>query len=254
MKVKKLRQQSSSLLTGRVFRMVEIRSFASSSAGNAYLVTDGRSPLLLDCGLTIRELKVATGHRLSTLAGCLVSHEHGDHAKAAADLMRAGVDCYMSRGTADALGLSGHRLHIIHALKQLRIGNWTVLPFDTVHDAAEPLGFLLATGREKVLYLTDSAYCKYRFPGLMHILIECNHSMDILRARVESGALHPAMKRRIMQNHMSLDTVKGFLRANDLSRVREIHLLHLSDGNSDAAQFEREIRSLTGKPVYVAEK
>ncbi len=241
-------------MTGPVFRMVEIRSFASSSAGNAYLVTDGRSPLLLDCGLTIRELKVATGHRLSTLAGCLVSHEHGDHSKAAADLMRAGVDVCMSRGTADALGLAGHRLHVVRALEQLYVGNWTVLPFDTVHDAAEPLGFLLATGREKVLYLTDSAYCRYRFHGLTHVLVECNHSLDILNANVESGAVPAAMKRRIMSSHMSLDTVKGFLRANDLSRVREIHLLHLSDGNSDAAQFEREIRALTGKPVYVAEK
>ncbi len=234
--------------------MIEIRSFASSSAGNAYHITDGRSPLLLDCGLTIRELKVATGHRLSTLAGCLVSHEHGDHSKAAADLMRAGVDVYMSAGAAEALKLTGHRLRMVRALEQVQIGSWAVLPFDTVHDAKEPLGFLLASGAEKVLYLTDTAYCRYRFRGLTRILIECNHSLDILNANVESGALPAVMKRRVMRSHMSLDTVKGFLRANDLSRVREIHLIHLSDGNSDAERFKREIQSLTGKPVYVAEK
>ncbi len=234
--------------------MIEIRSFASSSAGNAYHIDDGRSPLLLDCGLTIRELKVATGHKLSTLAGCLVTHEHMDHAKAAADLMRAGIDCYMSAGTAEALNLTGHRLRIVRALEQVQIGSWKVLPFDTVHDAAEPLSFLLASGAEKVLYLTDSAYCKYRFRGLTRILIECNHSLDILNANVERGSVPAAMKRRVMKSHMSLDMVKGFLQANDLSRVREIHLIHLSDGNSDAERFKKEVQSLTGKPVYVAEK
>ena len=234
--------------------MIDVQALASSSAGNAYLVTDGYSPLLLDCGLTIRELKVATGHRLTTLAGCLVTHEHMDHARAAADLLRAGVDVYMSAGTAEALKLSGHRLKVVRALEQVQIGSWAVLPFDTVHDAREPLGFLLATGAEKVLYLTDSAYCRYRFRGLTHVLIECNHSLDILNANVESGAVPAVMKRRVMRSHMSLDTVKGFLRANDLSRVRELHLIHLSDGNSDAKRFKREIQALTGKPVYVAEK
>ena len=232
--------------------MIEIRPLASSSAGNAYLVTDGRSPLLLDCGLPVAQLKQATGYRLSTLAGCLVSHEHGDHSKAAADLMRAGVDCYMSQGTADALRLSGHRLKIVRALQQFSLGAWTVLPFDTIHDAAEPLGFLLAAVDEKVLYLTDTAYCKYRFRGLTHIMVECNHSWDILRANAESGTVPAAMKRRVMKNHMSLSTVKGFLQANDLNQVRDIHLIHLSDGNSDAERFKNEIQALTGKPVYVA--
>ncbi len=241
-------------MTGRGFSMIEIRALASSSAGNAYLVTDGRSPLLLDCGLSIRELKRATGYRLTGLAGCLITHEHMDHAKAAADLMRAGVDCYMSRGTAEELGLTGHRVRVVKTLEQFSIGPWAVLPFETVHDAAEPLGFLLATRGAKLLYLTDSAYCKYRFRGLTHILIECNHAADILQANVESGAVPVAMKRRVMRNHMSLPTVKGFLKANDLSRVQEIHLIHLSDGNSDAERFKNEIQALTGKPVYVAEK
>lgn len=234
--------------------MVEIRSLASSSAGNAYLVTGGRSPLLLDCGLSVRELKRATGYRLTGLAGCLVTHEHGDHAKAAADLMRAGVDCYMSAGTADALGLTCHRVKTVKALEQVQVGDWTILPFDTVHDAAEPLGFLIAGEGEKILYLTDSAYCKYRFNGLTHILVECNHAGDILQANVESGAVPAAMRRRVMKSHMSLSIVKGFLKANDLSQVREIWLIHLSDGNSDAERFKSEIQAMTGKPVYVAEK
>lgn len=235
--------------------MIDIRALASSSAGNAYLVTDGRSPLLLDCGLSVRELKKATGYRLTGLAGCLVTHEHGDHAKAAAGLIKAGVDCYMSAGTAEALSLSGHRLKVVKALEQVQIGDWTVLPFETQHDAAEPLGFLLANSAgEKLLYATDTFYLRYRFQCLTHIMIETNYSLDILKANIEAGLVEPALKNRILKSHFSLEHVKDFLRANDLSKVREIHLLHLSDNNSDAERFKNEIQALTGRPVYVAEK
>ena len=167
--------------------------------------------------------------------------------------MKAGIDCYMSQGTTEALGVSGHRVNIIKARQQIRIGTWTVLPFDTQHDAAEPLGFLLANqDREKCLYLSDTMYCKYRFHGLTHIAVECNYSLDILRANVEAGLVEPELKSRILKSHFSLENVKKFLQANDLSKVQEIWLLHLSDGNSDEARFKREIQELTGKMVFIA--
>ena len=230
-----------------------ITVLGSSSAGNACLV-GGRSPLLLDCGLSVRELKKATGYRLSSLSGCLVTHCHGDHSKAAADLMRAGVDCYMSRGTAEALGLTGHRLKVVKPLEQFSVGDWTVLPFETVHDAAEPMGFLLAAGDEKLLYLTDTAYCPYCFRGLTRIMIECNYDKEILDRNIEAGKLHPGMRRRLLRSHMSIDRVLDFLAANDLAAVREIVLLHLSDGNSDAGEFKRQVQAATGRMVRVAEK
>ncbi len=230
-----------------------ITVLASSSAGNAYLI-GGRSPLLLDCGLGIRELKRATGYRLSTLAGCLVSHEHGDHSKAAADLMRAGINCYMSAGTAEALGLNGHRVRVVKALEQFTLGAWTVLPFEAIHDAREPLGFLIAGEGEKVLYLTDTAYCPYRFTGLTRIMIECNYSREILDRNIEAGKLHPGLRRRLLRSHMGLDRVLDFLAANDLAAVREIILVHLSDGNSDAEEFKRQVQAATGRMVRVAEK
>lgn len=232
--------------------MISIQPLASSSAGNAYLI-GGRSPLLLDCGLPYRQLQKATGYQLSSLAGCLLSHEHWDHSKAARELLKAGVDVYTSQGTAEALGLDHHRLHIIQTRQQFQVGDWTVLPFETQHDAKEPLGFLLAAGEDKVLYATDTFYIRYRFTGLTHILLEVNYAQDILDANVEAG-LSPAHRRRVMRSHMSLETAKDFFRANDLSKVREIWLCHLSDGNSDAERFKREIQALTGKPVYVAKK
>lgn len=180
-----------------------------------------------------------------------MSISHKDHCKALKDIVKAGIDCYMSQGTAEALKATGHRIKTIRAREQFKVGTWTILPFELQHDAAEPLGFLLAnTAGEKLLYITDSYYCRYRFNGITHLMIECNHSYDILRANVESGALPVELKNRLIKSHFSLENVKEFLKANDISKVQEIWLIHMSDGNSDEARFKKEIQELTGKPTY----
>jgi len=178
----------------------------------------------------------------------------GDHSNAVKDLMKAGVDCYISKGTAEALfGIKHHRLHYFEPLQQFRIGSWTILPFEVEHDAEQPCGFLLAnTAGDKLLYATDTYYIRYRFQGLTHIMIECNYSIDILNENISKGIVPAAMKKRLLQSHFSLENVKEFLKVNDLSKVREIWLLHLSDTNSDAERFKREIMEISGKPVYIA--
>ena len=233
--------------------MIEFTPYASGSKGNCYRITDGRTPILLECGIPYKEIQKSLKFRVSEIAGCLVTHEHQDHCKAVRDLMKAGIDCYISAGTAEALGLSGHRVHIIKARQQFRIGTWTILPFETQHDAQEPLGFLLANqDGERLLYATDTYFIRYRFQGLTHILIEANYSLDILKRNVEAGLVPKELKNRILKSHFSLENVKRFLQANDLSKVEQIWLLHLSDGNSDEARFKREIQELTGKMVFIA--
>lgn len=233
--------------------MITVKPLASGSKGNAYRITDGRTPLLLEAGITWKQIQQGLNFKTSELAGCLISHEHQDHCKAVRDVMRAGIDCYMSQGTADAMGLSGHRIRQVQARKQFHVGTWTILPFSTEHDAAEPLGFLLANkDGDKLLYATDTFYIRYRFRGLTHILVETNYSLDILRENMAAGLVAPELKNRLLKSHMSLETCKEFLKANDLSWVQEIWLIHMSDGNSDAARFKREIQALTGKVVNIA--
>lgn len=235
--------------------MINITPLGSSSAGNAYRVTDGKTILLLEAGLRYRDIQRALNFRMSGITGCLISHEHGDHCKAAADLAKAGVDIYASSGTLAALQLPAHRAKVIQAKRQFTIGTWTILPFDVEHDVAEPLGFLLMNQEmEKLVFITDSFYCRYRFPGLTHIMIETNFSERILDQNIIDGRIPAVMKRRLIRSHFSFENAKDFLKANDLSRVQEIWLLHLSDTNSDEALFKREIQQITGKQVLVAQR
>ena len=233
---------------------MDIKVLASGSKGNCYWITDGTTPLLLECGISTREVRERIGFRLTEIAACLVSHEHQDHAKAVADVLRAGVEVYTSPGTIKALGLEHHRLRPIRTKETFKVGTWTIRAFETQHDCAEPLGFLLhsTVTNERLLFATDTYYVKYRFPKLTHIMVECNYAMDILEDNVRRGLVPEMLKKRLLTSHFSLENVKEFLQANDLSKVQEIWLLHLSDGNSDAERFKREIQGLTGKPVYVA--
>jgi len=228
--------------------LLNIRSYASSSKGNLYTIDDGYTKLMLECGLPWRDIQSKLDFGVSQIAGCLVTHEHLDHARAVPDLMKTGIDCYMSQGTAQALKLSGHRLHIIEALVQFSIGTWAIKPFSGRHAAAEPLCFLMANqSAERLLFATDTAYIANTFEGLTHVMIEANYAMPILKYKTGASLL----RQSIIGDHMSLDTLIRMLRANDLSKVEEIHLLHLSNNNSDAAMFKRRIQEVTGKPVYI---
>lgn len=232
--------------------MIKIHSLASGSSGNCYHITDGSTTLLLECGIPFREIQKGVGFRTSEIAACLISHEHKDHCKSIKYVVKAGIDCYMSSGTADAINLQHHRIKRVKAKERIKIGTWDILPFDVQHDVSEPYGFLLMNKNgKKVLFATDTYYIRYKFTGLTHIMVECNYSMKILNENIASGRVPKLMKKRLMRSHFSLENVKDFLKANDLSKVEEIWLLHLSDNNSDEDLFKREIQALTGKLVIV---
>lgn len=241
--------------------MITFKSLASSSMGNAYLIdSPGTAPLLLEAGLPIRKLREKlrdNGVMLTDLAGCLISHEHGDHAKAVKDLLKAGVDCYMSGGTAMAIGVITH--HRFNAVLKDEIfdigknGEYLVTSFNLEHDSAQPMGFFISHGNDRLLFIPDTAYVKNRFESPTIIAVECNHIEDILSENITTGIINPSVGRRIRRTHMSLENLIEMLKSNDLSKCRQIFLLHLSDSNSNADRMKREVQSATGIPVTICE-
>lgn len=226
--------------------------YYSSSRGNLYTVSEGDSTLLIEAGVPIKKIYESLNYRLSSVDACFISHAHKDHSRAVKDLVARGVDCWMSVETAVQCGvmdLTGAWTFSSDSCERVHIGNWVVAPFPTEHDCPGSRGFLIGRGKERLLFLTDSYFCRYRFRGLTHIAIECNYSKETL-----SPDLEPYRRKRLLTSHFSLENVGKFLQANDLSTVEEIHLIHLSDENSDAEMFQRRIEELTGKPTYVAPK
>ncbi|MGI2329684.1 MBL fold metallo-hydrolase [Planococcus sp. YIM B11945] len=232
--------------------MIEITTLATGSKGNCYYITDGTTPLLLEAGIRFKDIQRKLNFQTRQIKGCLITHEHKDHCSGLQDVLKAGIDVYLSPGTKEAVNIQHHRLKAIENKKQFTIGTWTILPFDVQHDVSEPFGFLLVnTAGDKLLFATDTYYIKYRFAGLTHLMVECNYSQKLLDENILSGRTPKVLRKRLMRSHFSLENVKEFLKANDLSKLEEIWLLHLSDSNSNEEQFRQEVAELTGKMIYI---
>lgn len=233
--------------------MAEIKSFGSGSSGNCYIIESHGKKLMLEAGLKMQDIKKALGFKVSSLSGCVISHSHGDHAQSVKHVVKLGVSCYMSPGTAKEIGIDHHRIKTVPPRVPFKVDGFTVLPFEVEHDTEAPYGYLIGTPcGEKILFATDTYFIRHRFKGLNKILIECNFAEDILNANIADGSVHKDQRKRLLKSHFSLENVKEFLKANDLSQVEEIWLLHLSDRNADGERFKREVAELTGKVVYIA--
>jgi len=228
--------------------MLNLTVLGSSSKGNCYIITAGAEKLVIECGIKYAPIMTALDFRAENVKGVLISHEHKDHSASAAKLAAKGFNLYASAGTFEALGLTGHRAHRIASEQQFTVGGFTILPFAAEHDAKEPLGFIIYHALiGKLLFATDTYYISYKFSGLNYIMVECNFSREI----VQNNHLDKVVENRLYKSHFSLENVKKFLAANDLSKCECIYLIHLSDGNSDAKLFKSEVEKLAGIPVEI---
>lgn len=230
---------------------MDILSLGSSSAGNCHILNDEGHRLILDLGMKWGQIQKGAGFSLSS-SPALVTHEHGDHCEAVQDAMGKAVDVYMSPGTIEYLGLSGHRIHPVSAGEEFRVGPWMVYPFRTIHDAEDPLGFVVRTpSGNRVLYATDTCYLPRPFTGITHLMIEANHDEASIMDSLINGDLEAWRKKRIEHNHMSLSRLLIALDGLDLRQVCEIRLLHMSSENANQPLIEQKVRQATGKPVIV---
>lgn len=214
----------------------------SGSAANGYILANESESLVIECGVRLSEAKKALGWRFNCVAA-LVSHEHMDHAAYVRDYEKAGLPVITTKEVVDKFGLRTRPSVFGKGYKQ---GGFSIVPFPVPHDVP-CFGFLISHADcGKVLFVTDAFMTKYTFKGLNHVIVEANYADDLIKDEM--------IRNRLMGTHMEIGTVKAMLLANDLSQVRSIVLVHLSNLNSDAQRFEREIRAATGIPTQVARK
>ena len=228
-----------------------IKTLATGSSGNCYLIDDGHTQILIECGITFKNIQRKLNFETSNIAACLISHSHKDHCKGIQGVLNASLNCYTSETTASEIGIEHNRMKLYENKKAFKVGTFTILPFDVKHDV-ENHGFLIQSENgSKLLFATDTYYIKYKFKGITHLMIEANYSDAILNENIKLDRIHEFLGSRIKSSHFSLENLLVFLKANDLSQVQEIHLLHLSDTNSDAALFKQAVQAATGKLVFV---
>lgn len=240
---------------------MRLHVIGTGSAGNAYLIEADEDALLLDAGLPWKRIIAALPNGLNGMRGCLITHEHHDHCKAVHNLLMRGVPCVMSAGTMDAIQAASPDVQfrglksILTAFhgKRVDLPHFTVKPFRTEHDAAEPLGYLIRhnpTG-ETLLYATDTYYLRNTYPDVNYWLVECNYVTEKARELLNNKN-GKALYDRLMESHMSLEHLTNALMANDLTATRTIVLLHLSDERSDEKLMTESIHRITDKRTIAA--
>ena len=220
---------------------------ASSSRGNCYALICGDSVLLLEAGIPIARVRKLLPMGLSRVVGCLISHEHKDHAGYAQQYLDAGIQILTNTGTRQAINCG-------RVLLPCRCDwqGWAIEAFSVKHDAVDPVGYLIdAPDGTRVVFAIDTYLLAYKFMDVNVWMLECNYEIVTLMNNIELGLVDEKQAKRILESHMSVDHVCEFLQVQDLSRTQAIYLLHGSERNIDKQKAVWTVRAVTGKPVYM---
>ena len=222
-------------------------ALASGSKGNCHAFSDGQRTLLVDAGISLKQIRLrmeAVGMDLATVGAVAISHEHSDHIRAVPILLRHTNCMFMiTRETLVAVNAI-HGIDIPpERLIPLRAGHaadWDgvrVLPFTTPHDAADPVAYRIEWAGFQAAVVTDlghpTALVADHCSELDLLALEANHDVQMLR----EGGYPPALKARILSRvgHLSNESMAELLTGVLAPRLRTVILSHLSEQNNDPA-------------------
>lgn len=220
---------------------MEIHTLASGSGGNSTLIADDRAAILIDAGISARALRSSLsqlGFFLEDISGIFITHEHTDHIKGLATLLKGPVPpIFAPRTVANHLRWSilGAEQAITDLLlgENVNLGGLTVTPFPTLHDTPQSVGYRIE-GELSLGYCTDCGRVTDEvlnaLTGTDIALIESNHDVQ----RLMSGPYPPMLKRRILSDggHLSNDAC-GELAVRLAERGTKYFILaHLSRENN----------------------
>jgi phosphoribosyl 1,2-cyclic phosphodiesterase len=242
--------------------MVRVTVLGSGSAGNAVLVRAGEASVLLDAGLSARQLAVrleACGVEPGSLSGILLTHEHSDHAQGLPVFCRKHrVPVYTNGATAAALrdggGLEGIAWKLFQTGSECEVGGMVFQSFSVPHDAADPVGFVLRSNGASLAYLTDLGFAtklvRERVRGVHTLLIETNHDERLLQ---EDTRRPWSVKQRILSRHGHLSNASAAEVVADLCAegLRRAILCHLSRDCNRPDLAEEAVRTRAGGQLEV---
>ena len=254
---------------------MKLTVLGSGSTGNAVLIVAGETRVLVDAGLSAKEIArrlALVGEDVHCLDGVLVTHEHGDHAGGLRVLLRS-VDCpvYISAQTCDAYiserenvtneeprkraAALSDRVEQIESSKDFRIGEIDFHPFTIPHDAVDNFGFTATHQGVKIATVMDFGHITtlvtQQLRGCAAILIESNHSRDMLKA---CDSYPWELKQRILSRlgHLSNEDIADWLRDGFDGIADHIVLTHLSQraNNPYLAKISAEVALQERSPLF----
>lgn len=229
---------------------------ASGSLGNAVVVDAGGTTILIDCGISCRQIERrlrSAGYDPEALSAVLVTHEHLDHVQGLkVFLKRYAKPVSATRGTAEALDGTLGQVELLRSGRPATVGCLTVWPFSVPHDAREPVGFVVEHAGTRVGLLTDAGVATElvveRLTACHVLLLEANHDDDLLR----HGPYPWALKQRIASRtgHLSNWQAQALLDRLTHPGLQVVVGMHLSRENNLPELVRRELaRPLLGSDV-----
>ena len=229
---------------------------ASGSRGNSALIASAKTRILVDAGLSCRELTKrlrVSGEDPRTIDAILITHEHSDHVAGLRVLAnKFKIPVYMTGAThqawkreaRDSKGqpCSLEKLEVFEAGRSFEVGDISVTPFTIPHDAVDPVGFTLRVEGVKVSFATDLGYIpasvKHHLRRSDVLLIESNHDLEMLR----NGPYPWVVKQRVMSRvgHLSNGALAEFFSTDYDGRAAYVILAHLSEQNNHPELAHRE--------------
>ena len=207
-----------------------------SKQGNCYALYDSSGKiLLLDLGMSAKDIKRAIDYRISDVVGAVVTHSHLDHSKSVKDFENMGIPVFKPFDETIACPL------------KIRYGSFGIQAFKVPHDGTPNYGFYITVDGHRILYATDFEYlpCSFKNIRLTDMLVECNHQKEL----VDKGqAKYPHQ----IKGHCSLDTlIEKVIKENMTSDLRTVILCHLSSDSASPDECLAEIQNVVGEGVNV---
>lgn len=218
-----------------------ISSIASGSNGNCYYVGNGREAILVDAGISCRQIEkrmAKQGLSLQHVKAIFVSHEHTDHVKGLSVLAnKYQLPVFLTNGTRRGckLAIPDRLLHPLCDMQMVTIGDLAVTSFRKYHDAADPHSFLIEGDGQAVGILTDIGRVCERvidvFGRCNAVFLEANYDVDMLM----QGRYPFFLKNRIRGGYGHLSNVEALelFITHRPPKLSYLFLSHLSRDNND---------------------
>ena len=223
----------------------------SGSAGNATLVQCGADALLIDCGLSVRQLErrmALLEFSPAAITAILITHEHDDHIAGAAALSRKyRIPILTTHGTQAAAAerlVNGYGIDYLIPDSSIDFGVFSIRAVLVPHDAREPCQFVITDGQWRFGMLTDlgqiTPHLLREFAELDALVLEFNHDVEML-----AGSVYPPyLRERIAgpYGHLSNAQAAALLERLDLARLRTLVAAHLSEKTNSPALVAESLR------------